>query len=83
MLMADLYITGKQGFISITLYVYTGKDGNFTLYEDDGLQYNYEKENNSHRHKAISCLYSVPKKFQEGNFYNAVYLDILVIKDLN
>ncbi len=27
----------------ITLYVYGGKDGNFTLYEDTGETYNYEK----------------------------------------
>ena len=27
----------------ITLYVYAGKDGTFTLYEDEGTNYNYEK----------------------------------------
>lgn len=27
----------------ITLYVYTGQDGAFTLYEDEGVNYNYEK----------------------------------------
>ncbi len=27
----------------ITLYIYAGKDGNFTLYEDEGTNYNYEK----------------------------------------
>lgn len=27
----------------ITLYVYEGKDGQFTLYEDEGVNYNYEK----------------------------------------
>ena len=27
----------------ITLYVYAGKDGEFTLYEDEGVNYNYEK----------------------------------------
>lgn len=27
----------------ITLYVYTGKDAAFTLYEDEGTNYNYEK----------------------------------------
>lgn len=27
----------------INLYVYTGKDGRFTLYEDDGVSYRYEK----------------------------------------
>lgn len=28
---------------NITLYVYGGKDGSFTLYEDEGVNYNYEK----------------------------------------
>jgi alpha-D-xyloside xylohydrolase len=27
----------------ITLYVYAGKDGQFQLYEDEGVNYNYEK----------------------------------------
>lgn len=27
----------------ITLYVYTGADGRFSLYEDEGINYNYEK----------------------------------------
>jgi alpha-D-xyloside xylohydrolase len=27
----------------INLYVYAGKDGEFTLYEDEGTNYNYEK----------------------------------------
>ncbi|MDE3144261.1 MAG: DUF4968 domain-containing protein [Bacteroidota bacterium] len=28
---------------TITLYVYTGKDANFTIYEDENINYNYEK----------------------------------------
>lgn len=27
----------------IDLYVYAGKDGEFTIYEDEGTNYNYEK----------------------------------------
>jgi len=27
----------------LTVYVYTGTDGNFTLYEDNGVNYDYEK----------------------------------------
>ncbi|UOQ74961.1 DUF5110 domain-containing protein [Hymenobacter cellulosilyticus] len=27
----------------LTLYVYTGRDGQFTLYEDEDVNYNYEK----------------------------------------
>jgi alpha-D-xyloside xylohydrolase len=36
------YTTEKKAD-TITLYVYAGKDGEFTLYEDEGLNYNYEK----------------------------------------
>ena len=28
---------------TLTLFVYTGRDGSFTLYEDEGINYNYEK----------------------------------------
>ena len=27
----------------ITLYIYGGKNGQFTLYEDEGTNYNYER----------------------------------------
>ena len=36
------YTSEKQADV-ITLYVYTGKDAEFTLYEDEGVNYNYEK----------------------------------------
>ncbi|WP_010422600.1 TIM-barrel domain-containing protein [Anaerophaga thermohalophila] len=36
------YTTQKQPEL-ITLYVYTGADGEFKLYEDEGSNYNYEK----------------------------------------
>ena len=39
----ELQYTGKKSADPITLYVYTGADGAFTLYEDDGLTYGYEK----------------------------------------
>jgi alpha-D-xyloside xylohydrolase len=35
--------TGERAADTLTLYVYTGKDASFTLYEDEGLNYNYEK----------------------------------------
>lgn len=34
--------TGEQPDAPLTFYVYTGADGAFTLYEDDGLSYDYE-----------------------------------------
>jgi alpha-D-xyloside xylohydrolase len=39
----DLKYTGEKPADPITLYVYAGADGAFTLYEDDGLTYGYEK----------------------------------------
>jgi alpha-D-xyloside xylohydrolase len=39
----QLEFTGEKPADDITLYVYTGKDGSFTLYEDEGVNYNYEK----------------------------------------
>ena len=35
--------TAEKPADPITLYVYTGKDGQFTLYEDENVNYNYEK----------------------------------------
>jgi alpha-D-xyloside xylohydrolase len=39
----EIQYTGQKPASEITLYVYTGKDGGFTLYEDEGVNYNYEK----------------------------------------
>lgn len=39
----DLQYTDQRPADTITLYVYTGRDANFTLYEDEGNNYNYEK----------------------------------------
>jgi alpha-D-xyloside xylohydrolase len=39
----DLQYTAEKPADPITLYVYAGADGAFTLYEDDGLTYGYEK----------------------------------------
>jgi alpha-D-xyloside xylohydrolase len=38
-----LQYTAEKPADVITLFVYTGRDGNFTLYEDEDLNYNYEK----------------------------------------
>jgi alpha-D-xyloside xylohydrolase len=38
-----LQYAGEKPADPITLYVYTGKDAAFTLYEDEGTNYNYEK----------------------------------------
>ena len=38
----ELMYTTEKPAETITLYVYAGADGAFTLYEDEGLNYNYE-----------------------------------------
>jgi alpha-D-xyloside xylohydrolase len=37
----------KQAQTDLTIYVYAGKNGSFSLYEDENLNYNYEKGNYS------------------------------------
>jgi len=39
----ELQYTAEKKADTITLWVYTGKDATFTLYEDEDLNYNYEK----------------------------------------
>lgn len=39
----DLQYTREKPADDITLYVYTGKNAGFELYEDEGINYNYEK----------------------------------------
>ena len=35
--------TDEKPLDEVTLYVYAGKDGSFTLYEDEGTNYDYER----------------------------------------
>jgi len=39
----ELQYTNERRPDTVTLYVYTGRDAAFTLYEDEGTNYNYEK----------------------------------------
>lgn len=39
----EIQYTGEKPSDIVVLYVYRGKDGAFTLYEDEGTNYNYEK----------------------------------------
>lgn len=41
----EIMYTSEKQPETITLYVYAGRDGNFTLFEDEGVNYNYEKGN--------------------------------------
>ena len=38
----EIEYTSEKPADPLTLYIYTGKDANFTLYEDEGINYNYE-----------------------------------------
>jgi len=39
----DIQYVGEKPADKLTVYVYAGKDGSFELYEDEGVNYNYEK----------------------------------------
>ena len=39
----EIQYTSEKKAENITLYVYAGKNGSFELYEDEGVNYNYEK----------------------------------------
>ncbi len=39
----ELQYTSEKPDAPVTLYVFAGKDASFTLYEDEGTNYNYEK----------------------------------------
>ncbi len=39
----DLQYTAEKPASTITLYVYTGRDASFSIYEDEDTNYNYEK----------------------------------------
>ncbi len=43
----DLQYTSEKPADPLTLFVYTGKDGSFDLYEDEGVNYNYEQGQSS------------------------------------
>ncbi len=39
----DIQYTGEKPDAPLTILVYTGRDGSFSLYEDEGTNYNYER----------------------------------------
>jgi len=41
--MGDIIQSTVEKQKDLTIFVYAGKDGKFTLYEDEGVNYNYEK----------------------------------------
>jgi alpha-D-xyloside xylohydrolase len=53
----ELQYTDEKPADAITLYVYTGKNAEFTLYEDEGVNYNYEK----------GSFVTIPISYNEGS----------------
>jgi alpha-D-xyloside xylohydrolase len=54
----DIQFTREKLADPVTLFVYTGQDGTFNLYEDEGVNYNYEKGSYSN----IPFTYNEEKK---------------------
>ena len=50
----DMQYSDEKQAEEITLFVYAGQDGAFTLYEDEGVNYNYEKG----KYAAIPLVYN-------------------------
>ncbi|OIV41689.1 TIM-barrel domain-containing protein [Flavobacterium johnsoniae] len=50
----EIQYTDQKPADNVVLYIYKGRDGSFTLYEDEGVNYNYEKGHYS----AISFHYN-------------------------
>ncbi len=88
----ELQYTSEKPAAAITLFVYGGKDAAFTLYEDEGTNYNYEKGAFSN----INIKYNHANKQlvitdREGSFngmlksrtFHIVYIDSSKPQDLN
>jgi len=80
----DIQYVGEKPDAPLTLYVYGEADGEFTLYEDEGLNYNYEKGAFSkisfhYDHKALSLEIGEREGSYEGmpteRIFNVVLVD--------
>jgi len=80
----DIQYTSEKPADHIALYIYGGQNGSFTLYEDEGDNYNYEKE----RYATIEFTYDESSESliigdRKGEFkgmlkertFNVVYVD--------
>lgn len=54
----EIQFTGQKPADPVTLYVFSGKDATFTLYEDEGTNYNYENG----KHLTIPLTYNENKQ---------------------
>lgn len=82
----DMQYSDEKQAETITLYVYDGKDGAFTLYEDEGTNYNYEKGDYS----TIDFVYDNKNKkltignregAYEGMLHNRIFNIVFVTAD--
>lgn len=82
----EIQYTGEKKAEKIVLYVYKGKDGSFTLYEDEDSNYNYE----TGKYANISFTYSEAantltigeRKGQfDGMLKNRTFVIVTVSKD--
>lgn len=80
----DLQYTSEKPADPVTLYVYTGKDAEFTLYEDEGTNYNYEKGAFStigiHYNEASKSLTIADRKGKFEGMLNSRTFRIIIIK---
>jgi alpha-D-xyloside xylohydrolase len=53
----EIQYTDEKPAATIVLYVYRGQDGNFNLYEDEGVNYNYEE----------GAYSNIPFSYNEGD----------------
>ncbi|HYK45548.1 MAG TPA: TIM-barrel domain-containing protein, partial [Parafilimonas sp.] len=81
---ANMQYTNEKKADSITLYVYTGRDGRFDLYEDEDTNYNYEQRKYSIipiRYNELAKTLTIGKR--DGSFdgmlqkriFNIVWID--------
>jgi alpha-D-xyloside xylohydrolase len=79
----EIQYTAEKPADPITLYVYTGKDAEFNLYEDEGLNYNYEKGafstiNFTYSESAKTLTIADRKGKFEGMLENRIFNIILI-----
>lgn len=79
----EMMFTGQKPADPVTLFVCTGKDCSFSIYEDDGLTYNYEKGeysiinltfDNASGSLKIGARRGVFKGMQSSRTFNVVFI---------
>ena len=80
---ANIEYTSQKSAEPLTVYVYTGKDASFTLYEDEGINYNYEKGqfatidfnyNEATKTLTVSDRKGSFKGMEKNRFFNIVFV---------